>query len=196
PPPDGLVAVLVCSKPIQPAAATAAARASARIVFFMAYPRARHTPRAIVNRSLFAGMPRVVGERQYSRREDLVIERVGDLVISLRAGNACDEITKSPDQEFTKSLRDTDTHSAQIIAQSFAGAAECQFVPRDRIRVKQPRIQAFIVAAQLSAEDGRGIDDDDRCVARVRINIDEAVECDLEAGFLASLTNRRGPKLF
>ena len=33
PPADGLVVVLVCSKPMQPAAATAAASASARIVF-------------------------------------------------------------------------------------------------------------------------------------------------------------------
>ena len=51
--------------------------------------------------------------------------------------------------------------SVEIFAERFAGAAEGEFVPWDLFGSKQLRLQAFLVSAQLPADRGRGVDDDD-----------------------------------
>ena len=78
----------------------------------------------------------------------------------------------------------------QVVAQAFVRAAERELVPRNRRVVELRRLEALVVDAERAADRRRGVDDDDRRAAGVRVDVDQAVEPDVEPALLARFADR------
>jgi hypothetical protein len=133
---DGPVCVLVCSNPKQPAAIAAAltARPQAKRRFFIA-----------VGEGFAGSLGR--GEAVGRVCRPAFLRRI----ISNRSARS----------SFQFCLVWNAPNALQVIAQCFARAAERQFVPWNLIGLKEPCLQTFLVTAELAADHGSGIDDDD-----------------------------------
>ncbi len=133
---EGLVGELVCSYPIQPATAAAikAEKPQAKRRFFM---------RPVESSQGAQGC----GDVQYSRHPAVAKRRK-----TIDPG-PCSGAARLP-----RNVPD----AIEIVAKRLGRAAEGELVPRDRIGLEEPGLQALLVAAQLAAHDRRGVDDDDR----------------------------------
>src|SRR6185312_16399110 len=89
-------------------------------------------------------------------------------------------------------LREPVPMACEKISQAIVRASERQVVPRDLRRLELGALEALVVYAQRSADRGRGIDDDHRRAAGVRVDVDHAVEPHVEAALFARFANRRG----
>jgi len=85
--------------------------------------------------------------------------------------------------------------SVQEVAERLTGAAECEIIPGDLFGSKQLRLQTFLVSAQIPADRRGRVDHDDHGGIAVGVDVDEAIQPDLEPGLLARLTPRRGLQL-
>src|SRR5262245_57219108 len=81
--------------------------------------------------------------------------------------------------------------AGEIGPQRLRRARERQLVPRHGVGRKDPRLERFVPAGEAPADGVGGVHHDDHRPARVRVNIDEAREADLETDLLARLAHRR-----
>src|SRR5215475_10043192 len=68
---------------------------------------------------------------------------------------------------------------------------ERKLVPRNLGRVEQLRLQTFVIAPEAAADRGGRIRDDDDRDAWIRVNVDQAIEPDVEAAFFAGFAQGR-----
>jgi len=80
--------------------------------------------------------------------------------------------------------------AGQVVAQALVCTAKGKLVPRDRGAVELSCFEAFIVAAHHASQRGRGVDNDDWSAPRVRVDINEPIEPDVQPAFLARFPNR------
>ena len=83
-----------------------------------------------------------------------------------------------------------------MVAQRVAGAPEGEVRPRDVVRGEPRRLQRLVGRGQRPAHHRRLVDDDDRRRPRIRVDVDEPVEPDVQAGFLARLADRGDGRQF
>src|SRR4029078_656642 len=84
--------------------------------------------------------------------------------------------------------------ACEKISQAVVSAPAREVFPRDLRRRELGALEAFVVDAQRAADRGRGVDDDHRRAAGVRVDIDEAVEAHIEAALLARFADGGGGK--
>src|SRR5439155_12151999 len=65
-------------------------------------------------------------------------------------------------------------------------------IPWNPFRLEQLRLEAFVVAPETAADRRRRKRDDDDGDAGVRVDVDQAIEPDVEAAFLARFAKRGG----
>src|SRR5688572_5067758 len=85
--------------------------------------------------------------------------------------------------------------ASKELPQGLFRAAKRQLAPRDLVWVEEPGLQPFVVALQCATQDGSLVDDDDGGPARVRVDVDQLLEPDFEAGFLPRLADGGGMDL-
>src|SRR5213592_1116262 len=83
------------------------------------------------------------------------------------------------------------TDPGEIIAEAVVRAAKRELVPGDGRRRELGALEAFLVRAERAADGRRGVHDDDWRPAGIGVDVDEAVEADVEAALLARLAHRR-----
>src|SRR5262245_43086915 len=88
-------------------------------------------------------------------------------------------------------LEDRVPQAVQVVAPPLVRAAASEFGPWDFVRLELRRFQTLIVHAEAPADGGGRIHDDDRSAAEIGVDVDERVEADFEAAFLARLANGR-----
>src|SRR5258708_5416621 len=86
--------------------------------------------------------------------------------------------------------------AVEIIAQRLARAAKRQRSPRELVRREEPRLEAFLVAAELATQRRRGVYDDDHRGFGIRVDVHQAVEADLESRFFPRFADGRLRQLF
>jgi hypothetical protein len=133
---EGLVGELVCSYPPQPATAAAirTEKPQAKRRFFMRPVESSQEPRVVGTSS------------------------IADTLPSQSAANTIDPGPYSGAARLPRNVPD----AIEIVAKRLGRTAEGELVPRDRIGLEEPGLQAFLVAAQLAAHDRRGVDDNNR----------------------------------
>src|SRR5262245_46419051 len=82
------------------------------------------------------------------------------------------------------------THAIQVVPEPLVCAAKRELLPGEPGCVELRRLGGLIVDAQRPANRRRGVDDDDRRAAKIGVNVDQRVEPDVEAAFLARLADR------
>src|SRR5580765_8258068 len=78
----------------------------------------------------------------------------------------------------------------QIVAQAFFGASERQIVPGNRDFFELGRFETFLVGAERPTNSRGGVHDNDRGAAGIRIDVDKAVQLDLEPAFFTRFPKR------
>ena len=87
-------------------------------------------------------------------------------------------------------------HAVKVVAERLTCAAERQFLPRNFRLTEGSDLKALVVVAQVCGDCCSRVDDDHRGAVRVGIDADEAVEADIDAGFLAGFTDCGGADHF
>lgn len=81
------------------------------------------------------------------------------------------------------------TEAAQVVAQPVLCAAERELAPRDVICRELRSFEAFVVRAQVAADRGGGIDNDDRYAPGIRVDVHQALELDDQRAFFPGLSD-------
>src|SRR5262245_8133368 len=81
--------------------------------------------------------------------------------------------------------------AGEVIAKSVGRAAEGEQIPRKGRGLELSRLEALVVHAQLPANRGGRVDHNHRCATRIRVDVDESVEANVEATFFARFADGR-----
>jgi len=79
--------------------------------------------------------------------------------------------------------------AGQIVLESLLGTPERQIAPRNIDLIEFRGLEAFVIDAEAPSGGGCGVYHDHRAPAGVRVDVDEAVEADVQAAFLSGLSH-------
>jgi hypothetical protein len=88
------------------------------------------------------------------------------------------------------------TNSVEVLAQRLIRTSERQCIPGNGRAVELGRLDSFVIDLEGAPDCSRRIHDDDRRAAGIRIHVDEIIQLDVEAAFLARLAARGGGQRF